>query len=125
MDRTGLLDSIIDSEKNIDQGRKWLDSDGTEREGRLSFRRGLTLAIDTFRMVQSMAVEDIELVILAEYMFLAQELQLCAPADTQAASSLIAYIPVCEKICRFFGNLRSQVKCNREQKGLYKTPRLV
>ena len=88
MDRTGLLDNIIQSEANIDRGRKWLDTDGMEREGRLSYRSGLSLAMDTFQAVSSLTQNDLELAILAEYTFIAQELQLCDPADAQATSSL-------------------------------------
>ena len=88
MDRIGLLDSILDCEAQIDQGRKWLDTDGLEREGRLSYQRGLALAMEAFRNVQSLAEEDLELAILAEYTFIAQELHLCDAADSQATSSL-------------------------------------
>ena len=88
MERIGLLDSIIQSEANIDRGRKWLDTDGMEREGRLSYRSGLTLAMEAFLAVASLISEDLELAILAEYTFIAQELQLCNPADALATSSL-------------------------------------
>ena len=88
MERIGLLDDIIRSEANIDRGRKWLDTDGMEREGRLSYRSGLSLAIEAFQAVLSLAAEDLELALLAEYTFIAQELQLCDPADAQATSSL-------------------------------------
>ena len=88
MDRIGLLDSIIKSEIDIDQGRKWLETDGMERDGRSSFQSGLTKAMEVFQAVMPLAAEDLELLILAEYTFIAQELHLCDPADTQAKSSL-------------------------------------
>ncbi|MCL2125557.1 MAG: hypothetical protein FWH33_06170 [Oscillospiraceae bacterium] len=88
MDRIGLLDSVIISEADIAQGRIWLNTDGMEREGRISYQRGLTMAIDTFKTVQKVTSEDLELVILAEYTFIAQELALCDPMDSQATSSL-------------------------------------
>ena len=88
MDRTGLLDNIILSETYIAQGRKWLDTDGYERDGRLSYRRGLDLAMEAFQAVGLLAAEDLELALLAEYTFIAQALELCDPADAQATSSL-------------------------------------
>ena len=88
MDRIGLLDNIIISEADIAQGRIWLNTDGMEREGRISYQRGLAMALDTFQTVQKLASEDLALLILAEYTFIAQELELCDPMDSQATSSL-------------------------------------
>ncbi|MDR0637401.1 MAG: hypothetical protein LBG27_00605 [Spirochaetaceae bacterium] len=88
MAQTGLLDKITESALDIDNGRKWLDTDGFEREGRISYRKGIALALLAFREAADSASRDLELLTVAEYTFLGQELNLCAPQDTQTASSL-------------------------------------
>lgn len=88
MDRIGLLSDITISADYIYQGRKWLDTDGQEHDGRLSYNRGLSQAMDIFRQVQSLVADDLELVLLTEYTFIAQELQLCDSEDALTVSSL-------------------------------------
>jgi len=88
LDRAGYLDKINRSVISIYKGRDGLDTDGGEREGRISFQNGLALALDTFKKIQSQVNEDLELLILAEYVFLSQELQFCASKDTNAITSL-------------------------------------
>ena len=88
MERTGLLDKIMRSVLTIYRGRKGLDTDGGEREGRISYQTGLKLGIETFQKIQANAALDLELLILAEYTFLIQELELCAVQDTRARASL-------------------------------------
>jgi hypothetical protein len=88
LDRTGYLNNINTGVIWIYKGRDGLDTDGGEREGRISFQTGLALALDTFKKVQIQVNEDLELLILAEYAFLSQELQFCASVDTNAITSL-------------------------------------
>ena len=88
MDRTGLLRNVYDSVFNIDQGRKWLDTDGLEANGRVSYQGGLAIAMESFQAAQAYAVNDLQLLILAEQTFIMQELQFCDSADTDAQSSL-------------------------------------
>jgi hypothetical protein len=88
LDRTGLLDKINDSASVIDQGRKWLDTDGLERQGRINYRKGLSLSLEAFREAQSRAGEDLQTLFAAEYTFLTQEREVCAPQDTKAGASL-------------------------------------
>ena len=88
MERTGFLDRVIESVLNIYHGRHGFDTDGGEREGRISYQTGLALALDVFQKIRGHAAEDVELLILAEYVFLGQELQFCASADTNAITSL-------------------------------------
>jgi hypothetical protein len=88
MDRDGLITKIFDSETYIDEGRRWLDLDGFEHEGRISYRKGLTMAMEVFRDVQSCAKTDLELLILAEHSFLTQELQFCDTSDSYSIISL-------------------------------------
>ena len=72
----------------IDQGRKWLDSDGIEYEGRISYRKGLALAALTFNEIGNADFAELKLLMQAEYIFLGQELQFCSSADTNAQTSL-------------------------------------
>ena len=88
MDATGLLAKIYDSAYYIDQGRKLSDTDGLEHEGRISYRRGLVRGLEAFREAQAGAGEDLHTLFIAEYTFLTQELEFCAPQDTKARTSL-------------------------------------
>jgi len=88
LDRTGYLNNINTGVIWIYKGRDGLDTDGGEHEGRISFQTGLALALDTFKKIQSQVNEDLELLILAEYAFLGQELQFCASTDSNAITSL-------------------------------------
>jgi hypothetical protein len=86
LEKTGLLVRILTSVNKINDGRKGLDTDGGEREGRLSYKDGLSIAMQVFQEAQ--ISQDPETLIFAEYTFLAQELQFCDPADTQTIASL-------------------------------------
>jgi hypothetical protein len=88
LDRAGFLDKIIASVTNIYKGRQGLDTDGGEREGRISYQGGIALALDTFQKIQAQTAEDLQLLILAEYSFIGQELEFCDSADTNAITSL-------------------------------------
>jgi hypothetical protein len=89
LEKTGsLLVKILGSESDIDQGRKWLDTDGFEREGRIDYRRGLAAAMEAFTEVGASASNDLKTLIFAEYTFLTQELSFCDPADSFARASL-------------------------------------
>jgi hypothetical protein len=84
----GLSAEIYASVTAIYQGRQWLDTEGLESEGRVSYKRGLAKGLEAFRSAQSYAADDLQTLFVAEYTFLAQELELCAPQDTKAISSL-------------------------------------
>ena len=88
MDRIGLLDKINDSAFAIDQGRKWLNTDGFEREGRINYQNGLIRGIEAFHEALINAGEDLHTLFIAEYTFLAQEFEFCAQQDTKARTSL-------------------------------------
>lgn len=88
MGRTGLLDKIHDSVSYIYRGREWLGTDGLEHEGRISFQDGLVLGLEAFREAQTRANEDLHTLFSAEYIFLTQEFELCAPQDAKARTSL-------------------------------------
>jgi hypothetical protein len=88
LDRTGLLAKIFDSASTIAQGRKWLDTDGLEHEGRINYRKGLALGLEAFREAQTHAHEDLYSLFIAEYTFLGQEFEFCVPQDTKTKTSL-------------------------------------
>ena len=71
---------------NIDAGRKGFAIRGKEQEGRISYEDGISEAMSAFREAQ--ASTDPQALILAEYTFLTQELELCAKADKHTLTSL-------------------------------------
>jgi hypothetical protein len=86
MEKIGLRDRILLAAANIDKGRKNLDIDGNEREGRISYHTGLSSAMEVF--LEAYAMRDAETFILVEYTLLGQEREFCNPADTFAIASL-------------------------------------
>lgn len=88
MDKAGLISDINTGVTAIYQGRQWLDTEGLEGEGRVSYKRGLALANEAFREVQKCAAGDLHTLLVAEYTFIGQELELCNPHDTRAITSL-------------------------------------
>ena len=86
MDITGLIHKISDAAIAIDFGRKGFATRGKAEEGRLSYERGISLALSTFRDAQSTI--DPRTIILVEYTFLTQELQFCEETDKDSQSSL-------------------------------------
>jgi len=86
LDKTGLVDNINESVVNIDAGRKGFAIQGKEREGRISYETGIADALITFHEAQ--VSTDPHNMILAEYAFISQELQLCDKSDKDTFSSL-------------------------------------
>ena len=86
MDLTGLTLKIYDAATAIDFGRKGFATRGKAEEGRLSYERGVSVALSAFKDAQSTI--DPQTIILVEYTFLAQELQFCGGTDTDSISSL-------------------------------------
>jgi len=86
MGLTGLLNSVIKSVAQIDEGRNGLATDGKEHEGRLSYEKGLADASDIFSKV--VATNDPKTIMLAEEAFIEQELHYCAEEDLYTRSSL-------------------------------------
>ena len=87
MDLIGLASRIAEAVVNIDAGRKGWATKGKEQEGRIPFEEGIDLAIYAFKEAQASA--DPQALILAEYTFICQELQLCDETDNASQSSLI------------------------------------
>ena len=86
MDHSGLVNSIYDAAIAIDSGRKGFATRGKEHEGRLSYEQGIALALSSFKDAQSTV--DPQIIILAEYTFISQELQFCKETDKDTLSSL-------------------------------------
>ena len=86
MDQIGLASSIADTVINIVMGRQGFAVEGKEREGRILYEKGIAEASSLFREAQ--APNDPQIIILAEYTFISQELELCSRTDKDTISSL-------------------------------------
>ena len=86
MGLTGLLSNIYEAAIGIDTGRKGFASRGKEQEGRIFYEDGIAKAISSFTEAQTTA--DPQTIILAEYTFITQELQLCNKTDKDTINSL-------------------------------------
>ena len=86
MDQSGCVSNILEATTSIDAGRKGFAIEGKEREGRISYEKGIALALSTFQEAQSSI--DPQAIILFEYTFLSQELQFCERTDTDTLTSL-------------------------------------
>ena len=86
MDQTGYITNIFEATSSIDYGRKGFATRGKAEEGRISYEAGIALAMSTFREAQ--ATSDPQTIILVEYTFITQELQLCAKIDKHTINSL-------------------------------------
>jgi hypothetical protein len=88
LDRIGLRNKIYASVEAIYKGREWLNTEGSEGAGRISYNDGLSHALEAFREAQIGADEDLETLVLTEKAFLTQELQFSTPTDKKASNSL-------------------------------------
>jgi hypothetical protein len=86
LDLTGLLNDIFVGAYRIGEGRKGFATFGKEQEGRVSYENGIALALAAFREAQQSG--DTQTIILAELVFLNQELQFCNKADAETINSL-------------------------------------
>ena len=68
----------------IDSGRKGFATRGKEQEGRIFYEDGIFEAMSAFQEAQSTA--DPQIIILAEYTFITQELQFCEKTDKDTFS---------------------------------------
>jgi hypothetical protein len=86
LDLAGLLNSIITATSRIDYGRKGFAIRGKEQEGRISYEEGIAKAMTAFKEAQ--ATSDPQIILLAEYTFITQELEFCEKTDKDAINSL-------------------------------------
>jgi hypothetical protein len=86
LDKIGLVDSINRATIFIDSGRKGFSIRGKAEKGRISYEDGIAEAMTAFQEAQASA--DPQTIILAEYTFISQELQLCDKGDKDSINSL-------------------------------------
>jgi hypothetical protein len=86
LDLVGLVSSIADAAAFIDVGRKGFATKGKAEEGRISYEDGIAKALSSFQEAQATA--NPQIMILAEYTFITQELQFCEKSDKDSLSSL-------------------------------------
>ena len=90
MELRGLASNISVAAFQIDLGRKGFATKGKAEEGRISYEKGISEAMEIFKEAQ--ASLDPQAIILAEYTFLTQELEFCDEADNYGKNSLIKAI---------------------------------
>jgi len=86
LDLVGLINRITTATASIDSGRKGFAIIGKEREGRINYEDGIAQALSAFKKAQATA--DPQIILLAEYTFITQELQFCEKTDKAAINSL-------------------------------------
>jgi hypothetical protein len=86
LDPIGLVDKVHEAAFAIDFGRKGFATRGKAEEGRLSYERGISVALSVFRDIQSTV--DPHAIILIEYTFINQEFQFCDETDIDSKNSL-------------------------------------
>ena len=82
----GLINNIYEAATKIDLGRKGVATRGKAEEGRILFEDGIAEAIKTFKEAQTTA--DPQIIILAEYTFINQELEFCIKTNKYILNSL-------------------------------------
>jgi hypothetical protein len=86
MAKIGLANSIYEAAIAIEAGRKGFATKGKAEEGRVSYEKGIALAMTAFQEAQT--TSDPQTIILAEYTFISQELEFCEKADKDSINSL-------------------------------------
>jgi len=86
LDKIGYVNNIISATASIDSGRKGFATRGKAEEGRISYEKGIALAMSIFQQAQASA--DPETILLAEYTFITQELEFCEKTDKLVIASL-------------------------------------
>jgi len=86
LDLISLINNIHQAVIYIDEGRKGWATKGKEAEGRVSYEEGINLAMSFFKETQ--ASVNPQVLILAEYSFICQELEFCSETDNDSLSSL-------------------------------------
>jgi hypothetical protein len=86
LEAIGYIDSVSQATASIDFGRKGFATKGKAEEGRVSYEEGIARAMSAFKEAQASA--DPQILILAEYTFISQELQFCDKSDKDSFSSL-------------------------------------
>jgi hypothetical protein len=98
MDLNSFLADLVFYANKIDTGRKGLAANGEEHAGRIHYEDGISGSLISFQEAQTTA--DPQTIILAEMVFLQQELQFCHESDTDTHSSLTQAIQSFEDALR-------------------------
>jgi hypothetical protein len=98
MDLSSFLSKLASHTLDIDMGRKGFMIDGEEHTGRLHYEDGIAGSLQSFREAQVSA--EPRTIVLAEMIFLEQELQFCHETDTDTHSSLTQAIQSFEDALR-------------------------
>jgi hypothetical protein len=98
MDLTGFLSNLVVQANSISRGRIGLATDGAEHNGRINYEKGIAGSKRAFEETEVSG--DPQLILLAELVFLQQELQFCNEDDTDAHSSLTQAIQSFEDALR-------------------------
>jgi len=85
LDPTGLTDRMADAVELIANGRIELRTQGKAENGRISFHDGIRFAAEIF--TEARASRDPYLMLLAEYVYIGQELAGSRPEEKEARSS--------------------------------------
>jgi hypothetical protein len=85
LDTIGLTDRITDAVELIANGRVELRTKGKAEDGRIKFHDGLSLAVEIFTEVE--ATRDPYMMLLAEYVYIGQELASSRPEEKEARAS--------------------------------------
>jgi hypothetical protein len=85
LDPAGLTDRIFDAVERIATGRVELRTQGKTEKGRINFHDGIGLAMEIF--TEAEASRDSYLMLLAEYVYIGQELAGSRPEEKEARSS--------------------------------------
>jgi hypothetical protein len=107
MDLNTYLAKLIVSAANLDAGRKGLATTGKEFEGHQFFDDGIATAMIAFQEAKDVA--DPQVLILAELVFLQQELQFCTEKAKSTRSSLTQAIQDFEDALRCLITVENKV----------------
>jgi hypothetical protein len=91
MDLTSFLVNLVDCAAHIDAGRKGLATTGEESKGHIRFDRGISGALAAFQDASNRrfaTAADPQTIVLAESVFLQQELQFCGETAKATRTSL-------------------------------------
>jgi hypothetical protein len=90
MEKSGLAAEIYAGVALIAKGRRGVQKDGEERDGRISFELGHALVREAF--AAALESRDVEMIRLAEYIYTAQELAESSDAEPRGRASTQAAI---------------------------------
>jgi hypothetical protein len=85
MEKNGLSNDMYEAVSEMIKGRIGVQTDGTERDGRIAFEKGHVLARKAF--AEAKATKDLTFILLAEYLFISQELAYSEDDEVEGRAS--------------------------------------